>query len=326
MQLVQRGRRGRKARVADHFDSPWREAMHAFFRGFVEFYFPAAYDDIDWEVDFVALETELRQIAGKARASPLRSDSLFQVKLLSGEPLLVLIHAEVQMARDSRLAERLFRYNYRSFDAQDLQVATIAILGDASRSWRPNHFGWSRWGCEMGIRFPVVKLVDYEGREDELAASRNPFALMTHAFLATRKTQDDAEMRRRWKLRIVRRLFELDYTEEDVRRLFRVIDWMMYLEEGQAIIFQNELEQLEAEKGMQYVTSGERLAMKKGHQQGLQEGRQEGIASLLMTQLGIRFGQVPEWVGKKLEAATPEALESWGRRILEVRSLDELFA
>jgi hypothetical protein len=174
----------------------------------------------------------------------------------------------------------------------------------------------------MGIRYPVVKLVDYEDREEELAASRNPFALMTRAFLATRKTKDDAELRRRWKLQIVKRLYEQDYTEEDVRRLFRVIDWMMFLEEEQAIIFQSELEQLEAEKGMQYVTSVERLALKKGRQ----EGRREAFASLLATQLAVRFGQIPEWVAKKLEAATPEALESWGRRIFEARSFEELFA
>jgi hypothetical protein len=182
----------------------------------------------------------------------------------------------------------------------------------------------------MGIRFPVVKLVDYEGREDELAASRNPFALITHAFLATRKTANDDEQRRHWKLRIVRRLYEQDYTEEDVRRLFRVIDWMMHIGGEQAIIFRNELEQLEAEKGMQYVTSIERIYKQEGFEQGRQEGRQEGarssLAALLLTQLAQRFGQVPEWASKRLEAATPEALENWGGRILRVRSLEELFA
>ncbi len=40
------------------------------------------------------------------------------------------------------------------------------------------------------------------GREEELAASRNPFALVTQAFLSTRATQDDGELRRSWKLRI----------------------------------------------------------------------------------------------------------------------------
>jgi hypothetical protein len=194
MEVVrENGRRARKDRRADQFDSPWREAIHWYFRKFVEFYFPYVYRDIDWEAGFRSLDTELRQIAGKSRASPLRSDSLFEVKRLSGKKQRVLFHAEVQTTRDSKLAKRIFRYNYRSFDVQGDQVASFAILGDPGRKWRPNHYGWSLWGCEMGIRFPVIKLVDYEGREAELEASCNPFALITHAFLATRKTQNDDE-------------------------------------------------------------------------------------------------------------------------------------
>ena len=308
----------RIVRRPDVFDSPWREAMHAQFRRCVEFFFPAVHADIDWEEGYLSLDTELRQIAGPIPAAPLRSDSLFQVKRRSGRKQLALFHAEVQTTRDFRLAERLFRYNYRSFDARSLEVASFAILGDQSPTWRPNRYGWSVWGCEVGIRFPVVKLIDWAGREEELEASDNPFAWMTLAFLATRSTQDDALRRRQWKLRIVRRLYENNYSAEEVRQLFRPIDWMMALEESQAIIFKSELEELEAEKGMQYVTSVERLARA--------EGRQEGIAALLATQLAQRFGQVPEWAAQRLRAATAESLEAWGRRIFEVRSLEDLFA
>ena len=119
MEVVrEHGRRAGKKRRADQFDSPWKEAMHGHFRSFVEFYFPYVSRDIDWEAGYRSLDTELRQIAGKSRASPLRSDSLFQVKRLSGAAQRVLIHAEVQTTRDRHLAKRIFRYNYRSFDVQ----------------------------------------------------------------------------------------------------------------------------------------------------------------------------------------------------------------
>ncbi len=74
------GRPAKARRRSDHFDSPWREAMHGFLRSFVEFFFPQAAADIAWEEGFEFLDTELRQIAGKSRASPKRSDSLFRVK------------------------------------------------------------------------------------------------------------------------------------------------------------------------------------------------------------------------------------------------------
>jgi hypothetical protein len=99
-----------------------------------------------------------------------------------------------------------------------------------------------------------------------------------------------------------------------------------HLEGEQAIIFKTELDQLEAEKAMQYVTSVERIAKQEGLEESRQEGIQQGFAKMLTTLLAQRFGQLPDWVSKKLSAATPEALENWGRKVLEVRSLDELFA
>lgn len=123
-------------------------------------------------------------------------------------------------------------------------------------------------------------------------------------------------------MRIVRALYEQDYTEEEMRLLFRAIDWMMALDAEQEIIFMIELEQLEAEKGMPYVTSVERIAMSRGRE----EGRQEGLASMLMALLAQRFGQVPDWATQKLTGAAPESLERWGKRIFEAQSLEEIFA
>lgn len=38
-----------------------------------------------------------------------------------------------------------------------------------------------------------------------------------------------------------------------------------------------QVEQLEAERNMQYVTSVERIAMRKGCEEGREEGREEGV-------------------------------------------------
>ena len=281
------------ARRTDGYDSPLKEAQFAFFRRFLEFYFRYAHDDIDWSKGFESLETELRQIAGRRRAAALRVDSLFRVTRKSGEGQLVLIHSEFQISRDPMLAERIFRYNYRAFDAQNHEVVSFVILGDPSPSWRPDSHGWKLWGCEMGIRFPVVKLIDYVGREEELKASDNPFGIMTFAFLKTRETQDDMEKRRHFKMQATRALYEKNYTAEEVRLLFRTIDWMMALDEEQEIIYLDELNQLEAEKAMAYVTSVERISMKRGLEQGrlegLQEGRQVGLQE--GRQVGLQEGR-----------------------------------
>ena len=56
------------------------------------------------------------------------------------------------------------------------------------------------------------------------------------------------------------------------------------------------------------------------------EGIKKGIVSVLMRLLAQRFGEVPAWVSERLEAATPELLESWSGRLLEAGSLEEVFA
>ncbi len=68
---------------------------------------------------------------------------------------------------------------------------------------------------------------------------------------------------------------------------------------------------------MPYVTSVERIGIRKGIQQG--------EIAIIKRLLNRRFGQIPEWVEKRLEQATPEYLGLWADRIVEVSSLDEIF-
>jgi hypothetical protein len=55
------------------------------------------------------------------------------------------------------------------------------------------------------------------------------------------------------------------------------------------------------------------------------EGRKDGEATLLTLLLRKRFGELPEPVRARVSAASPDELEHWGERLLEVSSLSELF-
>ena len=85
----------------------------------------------------------------------------------------------------------MYTYNYRLFDRYNREVASLAVLGDDNPRWRPDCFGYSRWGLHAGIRFPVVKLLDYTEHGERLQESRNPFAMVVLAHLATRQTRQD---------------------------------------------------------------------------------------------------------------------------------------
>ncbi|MEN9224307.1 MAG: hypothetical protein Q6L60_06500 [Thermostichus sp. HHBFW_bins_43] len=100
---------------------------------------------------------------------------------MSGNPTLVLIHIEVQSQEDASFAERMFVYHYRISDRYRQPVISLAILGDENRHWRPEVFAYELAGSRLLLRFPSVKLLDYEGRD--LEESGEPMALLVLAHL-----------------------------------------------------------------------------------------------------------------------------------------------
>ena len=70
---------------------------------------------------------------------------------------------------------------------------------------------------------------------------------------------------------------------------------------------------------MQYVTSVERIGIKKGLQQGLQQGEVRVLRRLLTR----RFGQLPAWTEAKLQEAVPEQVEHWSEGGLDVEHCEK---
>jgi flagellar biosynthesis/type III secretory pathway protein FliH len=105
------------------------------------------------------------------------------------------------------------------------------------------------------------------------------------AHLKTQETRHDAEERQMWKFRLIRRLYEQGYAKEDIIGLFRFIDWLMRLPEEAEMALWHEIQAYEEREKMDYITSVERIGMKRGFQQGVQEGIQQG------KQLGLQEGK-----------------------------------
>jgi hypothetical protein len=79
-------------------------------------------------------------------------------------------------------------------------------------------------------------------------------------------------------------------------------------------------------KGMeQGMLQGVQQGMQQGIQKGMQTGIQQGEALLLQRLLTRRFGALSATQLANIAAATPAQLESWGDRVLEAASLDEVF-
>jgi hypothetical protein len=280
------------------FDTPWKEVLERYLADFLAFFFPAAHADIDWSLGYTFLDKELQQVMRDAELGRRLADKLVQVWLRDGAETWVLIHIEIQSQEETDFAQRMFVYHYRLFDRYNRQVVSLAVLGDERANWRPEAFGYDLWGCEVRFRFPVVKLLDYRTDWVALEASRSPFATVVMAHLTAQETRQDLQRRAQAKWTLTRRLYDLGYSREAIIDLFRFIDWLMQLPDALEDRFWATVQQFEEEHRMSYITSVERIGMRKGLEQGLaqgrQEGRREGLLDGIALALELKFGAESE--------------------------------
>ncbi|PXX78006.1 cytosolic protein [Rivihabitans pingtungensis] len=326
----------------DDYDSPWKEAVESYFPEFIEFYFPDAHRQIDWACGYQFLDQELRAVVQDAELGKRFVDKLAKVALRDGSERWVYVHLEVQGSAQAEFAERMFVYNYRLYDRYRQPVASLAVLADSSANWRPNHFGFAVLGCEHELRFPAVKLLDYTNQQDQLYQNPNPFALVTLAHLLTQATRQDMNARFAAKWKLVQLLYQRGWDKQQVIDLFSVLDWMMRLPEQLKRSLWHNIEVLEEQEKMRYVTSVEQIGIEKGLLQGMQQGMQRGLmqgrlegeqsgiakgeAYALRRLLQKRFGPLSEDVLARLQAASIDELELWLDRALDADSLAGVFA
>ncbi|RCJ14729.1 cytosolic protein [Nostoc sp. ATCC 43529] len=254
------------------YDSPWKQILQLYFQDFMLFFFPQAHSEIDWSRGFVFLDQELQQVVRDAELGKRLIDKLVKIYRIGGEESWLLIHIEVQSQEETDFPRRMFVYNYRIFDRYNRSVASLAVLGDDNIKWRPNRFGYELFGCTVDFHFPIIKLLDYQQRLPELEASRNPFATVVMAHLAAVQTRSNRLQRKQSKLALVRRLYEQGFEREAVINLLAFIDWMLTLPLDLELEFKREVEQLEAQVRMQYVTSFERIARMESLLEGIEVG------------------------------------------------------
>ncbi|MFO1349684.1 MAG: hypothetical protein U1F68_02930 [Gammaproteobacteria bacterium] len=316
--------------MADDFDSPWQDILEHYFAEFMAFFFPDAHADIDWSKNYESLDTELQQIVREAELGKRLADKLMKVYRRSGQEQIVYVHVEVQGEYERAFPERMYVCHYRLYDRYRNPIVSLAVLGDGKSTWRPNRFMHELWGCRIELRFPVVKLTDYNRRWDLLEASSNPFAVVVMAHLKTRATRNKPHERLQWKLRLVRALYERGFQREDVINLFRFIDWLLVLSAELKQQFHDELATYEATMSRPYITSIEQIGIEKGIQQGIEQGIEQGIQQgqqyTLRRLLARRFGPLPLDIEQRLAAASQAELKVWIERVLDAPSLEAVLA
>jgi hypothetical protein len=289
------------------YDNPWKDAISRYFPAFMEFFFPHIDTNIDWNRGYEFLDKEFQQIVRDAEIGLREADKLVKVWRVEGEETWVLIHIEVQSQVQSVFAERMYVYNNRIFDRYRRKVVSLAVLADDQPSWRPTQYSYEIWGCQVLLKFPIVKLLDYQ--LPTLESNANPFAVIILAHLITQRTSKDPQGRYQGKLRIAKSLYQRGYSRQDILKLMRLIEWMMTLPESLERDFDRELTRFEEENRMPYILSYERRALEalqalRQARQALYQARQEDILEVLK----VRFVDVPNSLEEAIHQIQDELL------------------
>ncbi len=84
-----------------------------------------------------------------------RVDLLVKVWLLSGEPLWVLLHWEIQSGPEPGFERRIAKFNGGLFWTFDQRVVTVVVLADLDEHWRPSEDMFRVGDFESRMKFPT---------------------------------------------------------------------------------------------------------------------------------------------------------------------------
>ena len=308
----------------DH-DSPWKGALEVFFQPFMDFLYPHIAELIDWQQPVEFLDKELQKITRKAKNPRRYADKLVKVQFLNGSEQWILIHIEVQGAPEADFAERMFIYYYRIRDRYQKPVISLAVLTDTQPRFRPNHYSDSIAGCSIRFQFETVKLLDWQDKTDQLLQHDNPFGLLIAAQL-TAKLIKDGKNRVDNLIGYYRLAAKKQLPREQVVQLVVFLEWIVALPEDLTPYYNEQLEHLEEDSHMTYISIIERQGIAQGIEQGIEQGIDQGRAATLYKQLQLKFNEQAREYEQRLFQASDAELNLWTERVLFADSIEAVFA
>ena len=311
-------------RTAD-FDSPWKEAIDAFFQPLMALFFPVVHELIDWHRPHEFLDAELQRITGDSEIGRRYADRLVKVYSRKGAEIWLLLHLEVQARAIAGFPERMFQYWYRIYDRfATVEIISLALLTNDRIEGDVGIYRRERYGFGVLFRFRVHILPDWQPAELERCAAANPFAVVALAQLAAHQKATDPERKLR-KREIIALLSRYRYAREDALKLLRFIDWLIRLPRVLEQALREELNKLEETNAMSYVTSWEEFAREEGLHEGLHEGEKRGEAKALLRLIQAKFGPPTPEITTRVQGAETAQLEVWLTRILTAATPEEIF-
>jgi len=275
------------------------------------------------------------------------SDLLYSVPL-AGQPALVYVLFEHQSTVDWTMPLRLLEYLTRIWrkylaehpEARQLPFIIPVVLHHSPSGWTKSRSFRSLFDTALVVQSELARMLpDFEFALDDVSLASDEALLaraQSSAVRAVLWAMRDARAGRRllehmqaWAsvlsdLRV--RPTDLDALVRLLSYVFDVADEVTFDEFERSIIqtVGTETAGTMATIAEQLRREGEARGRQGGRQEGRQEGRLEGQRELLTKQIRSRFGDLPERLLARVNAASPEQLEHWAERILTAGSIEEV--
>jgi len=210
------------------YDTHWKEIIKEQFEDFIEFFFPEAYNVIDFKKPVEFLEQELHKIVSdKIKTGKVINDKLIKVHLKNGSEKWVLIHIEIQSSHETDFSKRMFIYFYRIFDKYDQEITALAVYTGEKIPSNYDKFSYNFLGTENLYKFNTYQI--RKAKEKDLLKSNNPFGLVVLATKYLHKTKKDEKERYVFKRKLISLAKEKEYSNSQIISLLKFIDLILEL-------------------------------------------------------------------------------------------------
>jgi len=225
----------KKPLYPDH-DTHWKELIEKLFWKTLAFFLPKIYAIADQSKGVEFLDKELHKlIADKFKGGNTRKDKLAKIYLKDGKEHYVLIHFEVQGKYEKDFLRRMFVYFYRIFDKKEKNITALVIYTGESVPDDCDTFVYEFMGTKVTYQFNAYRVCAAD--EAVLLADDNPMALAVLAAKYLNETKSTEDLRRQYKMKLIRLTLERSWSDDEIRTLLQFINLMVILSSKQEIKF-----------------------------------------------------------------------------------------
>ena len=291
------------------YDQLFKDLLEAFFKQFIELFFPEVAVRLDWrEIEFLREEKFTDIPAGLSRFV----DLVAKVATKEGEPELILVHVDVEHPWRSTFPFRMFEYYVLLRLRHRLPVFPIAILPERKvKGFEPETYSEGLFGYEF-LNFNYFHIGLKGLLVDDYWDDDNPISWGFASLM-------DSGQQERLLLLIecYRRVRDGSLNEAEKALLINFIITCFQLTPDEEADFQRLLEQEE----YQEVKEMRETYFDKLERQGVVKGMQNILSQLLQT----KFGSLSQAVVGRIQAIESEnELTELAKKVVMASSLSEL--